>query len=104
MRMLRLLVCLFLLTNLPAAANNSASAPSNKNPIAAFGGLPLTFEANRGQTDSRVRFLSHGNGYTLFLTPTETVLVEGKTHVSDRGSFTKSLADSESFCPLLYCE
>jgi len=39
-----------------------------------FGKLPLSFEANHGQTDPQVRFLSRGNGYTLFLTPTEAVL------------------------------
>jgi uncharacterized protein (TIGR03437 family) len=32
------------------------------------------FEANRGQTDSRVKFLSRGSGYTMFFTATETVL------------------------------
>jgi hypothetical protein len=37
-------------------------------------GLPLRFEENRGQTDPEVRFLSRGDGYTLFLTPQETVL------------------------------
>jgi hypothetical protein len=31
-------------------------------------GLPLSFEANRGQTDAHVKFLSRGQGYTLFLT------------------------------------
>src|SRR4029077_9166897 len=36
--------------------------------------LPLAFEANRGQTDSRVRFLSRGRGYTMFLTPDGAVL------------------------------
>src|SRR3989475_3451353 len=40
----------------------------------AYGKLPLSFEANRGQTDGRVKFLSRGRGYTLFLTPTEAVL------------------------------
>lgn len=35
---------------------------------------PLAFEENRGQTDDRVRFLSRGDGYNLFLTPTEAVL------------------------------
>jgi Big-like domain-containing protein/List-Bact-rpt repeat protein len=38
--------------------------------------IPLFFEANKGQTDSRVKFLTRGNGYTLFMTPTETVLAE----------------------------
>lgn len=40
----------------------------------AYGKLPLSFEANQGQTDPRVSFLSRGNGYCLFLTPTEAVL------------------------------
>lgn len=39
-----------------------------------YGKLPLQFEANRGQTDGRVKFLSRGAGYALFLTSTEAVL------------------------------
>jgi hypothetical protein len=39
-----------------------------------YGKLPLSFEVNRGQVDSQVKFLSRGSGYTLFLTPTEAVL------------------------------
>jgi uncharacterized repeat protein (TIGR01451 family) len=35
---------------------------------------PLVFEANEGQTDYSVKFLSRGSDYTLFLTPEETVL------------------------------
>jgi beta-propeller repeat-containing protein len=33
-----------------------------------YGRLPMSFEANRGQTDAQVKFLSRGSGYTLFLT------------------------------------
>ena len=40
-----------------------------------YSDLPLTFEANEGQTDDEVEFLSRGSGYTLFLTPAEAVLV-----------------------------
>src|SRR5262245_18028325 len=40
----------------------------------AYGKLPLGFEANQGQTDRRARFISRGNGYSLFLAPTESVL------------------------------
>lgn len=40
----------------------------------AIGKLPLSFEANKGQTDKRVKFLSRGNGYTFFLTSTKAVL------------------------------
>jgi hypothetical protein len=39
-----------------------------------YGKLPMIFEANTGQTDERVKFISRGKGYTLFLTTTEAVL------------------------------
>jgi len=39
-----------------------------------YGKLPLSFEANQGQTDRQVKFLSRGRGYTLFLTSNEAVL------------------------------
>jgi beta-propeller repeat-containing protein/HYDIN/CFA65/VesB family protein len=47
-----------------------------------YGKLPLTFEANVGQVrdqaewegESQVKFLSRGDGYTLFLTASEAVL------------------------------
>src|SRR6266568_21017 len=39
-----------------------------------YGKIPLSFEANQGQTDPRVKFLSRGSGYTLFLTSDEAVL------------------------------
>lgn len=37
--------------------------------------MPLQFEANQGQVDDQVKFLARGKGYTLFLTPTESVMV-----------------------------
>jgi Beta-propeller repeat len=40
----------------------------------AYGKLPMRFEANAGHLDARVKFISRGNGYNLFLTPTEAVL------------------------------
>jgi hypothetical protein len=40
-----------------------------------YGKLPVRFEANQGQTAGDVHFLARGNGYGLFLTPTESVLV-----------------------------
>ena len=39
-----------------------------------FGKLPMRFEANTGQSDRNVKFLSRGSGYTLFLTSNEAVL------------------------------
>src|SRR5713101_5562011 len=47
---------------------------SRANIAAAYGKLPLSFEANRGQTDAHVQFISRGSGYTLYLTATEAVL------------------------------
>jgi hypothetical protein len=44
----------------------------------AYGKLPLTFEANQGQTDARVKFLARGSGYSLFLTSEEAVLIRGR--------------------------
>jgi hypothetical protein len=40
----------------------------NPQAIKNFGRLPLTFEANQGQTSAQVKFLSRGKGYTAFLT------------------------------------
>lgn len=40
----------------------------------AYAELPLSFEANRGQFDPRVKFLSRGPGYSLFLTTEEALL------------------------------
>src|SRR5437660_443855 len=51
----------------------------------AFGNLPLGFEANRGQTDSRVKYLSRGGGYELFLTSREAVMLLRNEGSSDRG-------------------
>ena len=61
------------LTREPYSAAKTPAA--NKMQLAeAYGKLPLSFEANHGQADSQVKFLSRGNGYTLLLTATETVL------------------------------
>src|SRR3972149_6285606 len=59
----------------PAAhAQREISKATNPQVLETYGKLPLAFEANQGQTDSQVQFLSRGAGYTLFLTPTESVL------------------------------
>jgi len=39
-----------------------------------YGKLPLSFEANHGQADAQVKFLSRMGGYSLFLTGDEAVL------------------------------
>lgn len=56
---------------LPAGA---AEIPGKAGIVKSYAKLPLSFEANLGQSNARVKFLSRGSGYTLFLTPTEAVL------------------------------
>jgi hypothetical protein len=46
--------------------------------------LPLSFEANQGQAIDKVKFLSHGQGYGLFLTGDEAVLELQKASVVRR--------------------
>lgn len=53
----------------------------------AYGQVPLSFEANVGQTDETVEFLSRGSGYTLFLTPTEAVLRLQRSSDAEAGDF-----------------
>jgi hypothetical protein len=49
------------------------AVPSGSS-LAAYGQLPLSFEANQGQTATPVNYLARGQGYTLFLAPTRAVL------------------------------
>jgi hypothetical protein len=63
-----------------------------------YGRLPLSFELNQGQSDRRVKFLSRGQGYALFLTATEAVLslrtsdnAQEHPHSTRKRSFTLRL-------------
>jgi hypothetical protein len=49
-----------------------------------YGKLPLSFEANAGQVNPAVKFLSRGLGYTLFLTGDEAVLALEKPKIEIR--------------------
>jgi hypothetical protein len=61
--------------NPSAPVNTSQPDAKTKARVAdAYGRLPLSFEANNGQTDARAKFISRGPGYTLFLTANEAVL------------------------------
>src|SRR6185312_11478988 len=58
---------------LSLSVSSHASAAKAKA-VDAMGHVPLAFEANQGQADSRVQYVSRGAGYTLFLTRDEAVL------------------------------
>src|SRR3984893_7560740 len=87
-------VCLFLCLTTPFVFSQSkpiftsASQPDPKaraRILDQYGKLPLSFEANHGQTDGRVKFLSRTSGYSLFLTGNEAVLtLSGKWKINKR--------------------
>jgi hypothetical protein len=51
------------------------SAPTTAVADRNYGKAPIAFEPNLGQSDSQVKFLARADGYTLFLTPAETVFL-----------------------------
>ena len=71
----------------PQAGKSEATAKAEVQE--AYGKLPLSFEANRGQTDDQVKFLSRGHGYALYLTATETVLKLRNQQADREGSSAK---------------
>ena len=66
-------ICLLLaFANVGFGATGPKPLPEKK-PQAELLSLPLSFEANQGQTDRAVKFLSRGDGYALFLTADSAV-------------------------------
>jgi hypothetical protein len=58
----------------PESQSPNTSPARNRQLVEDYGKLPLSFEANTGQVDKSVKFLSRGNGYGLYLTDEEAVL------------------------------
>ena len=82
---------------LPAIPSPSSGGPASGAAVEpAYGGIPLSFEPNRGQTSSRVKFLARGRGYTLFLTRAEAVISLERPEPAPSSGF--ATADD----PLLY--
>jgi hypothetical protein len=62
-------------SNLESGIRSPGAGPAAQpRLVESYGKLPLSFEINQGQTDSQVKFLSRGSGYSLFLTGNEAVL------------------------------
>jgi hypothetical protein len=57
-----------------SAGSTKADPAAQRKILANAGKIPLSFEANEGQTAPGVKFLSRGDGYTLFLTGNRAVL------------------------------
>ena len=73
---------------IPSTAQQSVNLPGLDARVRAnYGKLPLTFEANQGQMDPQVRFVSRGPGYTAFLTGDGMVLsLRAQQVVANRGA------------------
>jgi hypothetical protein len=64
-------------------------------------GMPLQFEANHGQVDDQVKFLARGKGYTLFLTPTESVMVlQQREATGQKNALTGNLTALQEPAPI----
>lgn len=85
---------------LPFPLPNSTSLPSDFGQAtqvrasATYRRLPLSFEANHGQTDARVKFLSRGSRYRLYLTSTEAVLVMRQPQPETKGTGARSRGET----------
>jgi hypothetical protein len=63
--------------------SRGSASSTRVDAAAAYAALPLSFEANLGQTDERVLFFSHGRGPALFLTREGAVLKLPRTGQGD---------------------
>jgi Beta-propeller repeat/Bacterial Ig domain len=67
---------------------------------AGYGNLPLAFEPNRGQMDSKVKFASRGRQSTLWLTNDEAVLAIGRPKgVGHRGAKQEGAGKEDESAP-----
>jgi len=94
------LIAFALFCNTVTATGNKAQTKPDITPkvrlVEDYGKLPLSFGANRGQTDKKVQFISRGQGYGLFLTPTEAVLSLHKSESAE----TKTSKSSGQALPI----
>jgi hypothetical protein len=77
----------------PANANPAPASAQNKAKLAQnYGKLPLSFEANQGQANPGIQFLSRGDHYGIYLTAQEAVLTLHKQE--DRAANARQTARS----------
>ena len=77
----------------PAVGLATTAGTAQPRLAEAYGKLPLSFEINRGQTDSTVKFLSRGSGYSLFLTGNEAVLALRKGNSNGKRQMAKGKSE-----------
>ncbi len=84
-------------TDIPPQRGSSATPARNSERVdinKSYGKLPLTFEANLGQSDPSVKYIARGAGYNIFLTPAEAVLVfPDRTATKERATEAEALEE-----------
>ena len=82
-------------TRSPQTVAGKTPTPDASRKVAAnYGKLPISFEANHGQTDKRVKFVARGSGYGLYLNGQDAVLALHATQSGKTPSGTDPLAKS----------
>ena len=79
----------------------SAPLCGHGSPVAKMASLPMYFEANVGQTDPAVRYLSHGRGYALYLTPAGAVLALSQSELDESSPLARGVTDATSHSSVL---
>src|SRR5438132_1235809 len=70
----------------PAGVQSSAPGSARDEAVReAYGNLPISIEANAGQTDPSVRYMAHMPGGALYFTPSEVVLALQGSHTAHDG-------------------
>jgi len=80
---------------LPFPAGLPLGAGSNTN----YGTLPLSFEANQGQTSPHAKFRAHGRGYSAYFTAGGMVLTLRPTGAAPRNSTDSALSQNPKQLP-----
>lgn len=70
------------------------TAATQQRILASLIKMPLRFEANQGQTDPSVKFITKGAGYNLFLTTNELVFTSQNTNLSTKQSIIDTQRDT----------
>jgi hypothetical protein len=68
----------------PLSLADRAANLSAARQVRDYGKLPLNFELNTGQAPVVVEYLARGDGYGLFLTPTQAVLALRQANRNER--------------------
>ncbi len=76
-----------------AASTPATRAQQSTRVRSNFGALPLAFEANQGQTDPHVKYMARGSGYTVFLTPNDTVFALHSSTAASQAAHATNVAE-----------